>query len=53
MPVTRFVHEQNLKHLRALLARTSDQAECRRIVGLIEEEEANNAGQFCGNELQR
>jgi hypothetical protein len=35
----RFVHEQNLKQLRATLARTSDEAECRRIVALIEEEE--------------
>jgi predicted secreted protein len=44
MPINRFVHEQNLKYLRALLARTIDEAERRRIVGLIEEEEAKNAG---------
>ena len=43
MTMNRFVHEQNLSHLRALLARTTDEAECQRIVGLIEEEEANNA----------
>jgi hypothetical protein len=32
--------QQNLKHLRAVLTRTTDEGECRRIVGLIEEEEA-------------
>lgn len=43
MTMKRFVHEQNIIHLRALLARTADEAECRRIVGLIEEEEAKDA----------
>lgn len=37
----RFVHDQNMKHLREVLARTTDKAERRRIVKLIEEEEAN------------
>jgi hypothetical protein len=40
MPMDRFVHEQNLRHLRATLSRTSDEEECRRIVALIEEEDA-------------
>ncbi len=31
---------ENLKRLRELLARTDDEAECQRIVKLIEEEEA-------------
>lgn len=44
MSMNRFVHEQNLKRLRALLTRTSDEAECQRIVRLIEEEEAKGAG---------
>jgi hypothetical protein len=34
----------NLKHLRELLTRTNDEAECRRIVNLIEENEAKKAG---------
>jgi hypothetical protein len=42
----RFVHEQNLRYLREVLARTIDQGECRRIVGLIEEEE--EAGRKAG-----
>ena len=46
MPMNRFVHEQNLRHLRTTLARTTDEAECRRIVALIEEEEAKNAGGY-------
>jgi hypothetical protein len=37
--MNRFVHEQNLKHLREVLTRTTDEGECRRIVQLIEEEE--------------
>jgi hypothetical protein len=37
--MNRFVHEQNLKHLREVLARTSNDSECRRIAELIEEEE--------------
>jgi hypothetical protein len=35
----RFVHEQNLRHLREVLERTTDEADCRRIVELIEREE--------------
>jgi K+/H+ antiporter YhaU regulatory subunit KhtT len=31
---------ENLKRLRELLTRTNDEAECQRIVKLIEEEEA-------------
>lgn len=38
----RFVHIQNLKQLRELLTHTTDEAECQRIVNLIEEEEAKN-----------
>ena len=41
-PVNRFVHEQNLRHLREVLARTADEAECQRIVKLIEREEEEN-----------
>jgi hypothetical protein len=37
--MNRFVHERNIKHLRETLARTANEAECRRIVGQIEEEE--------------
>jgi hypothetical protein len=40
MPINRFVYEQNLRHLRAKLAHKSDEEECRRIVALIEEEDA-------------
>ncbi|MGA8971353.1 MAG: hypothetical protein WB499_19235 [Pseudolabrys sp.] len=39
MTMNRFVHEQNIRHLRALLARTTDEADRQRIIGLIEEEE--------------
>lgn len=39
MTMNRFVHEQNMRHLRALLARTTDEADRQRIIGLIEEEE--------------
>jgi hypothetical protein len=35
----RFIHRENLRHLRDLLTRTTDEAECKRITGLIEEEE--------------
>jgi hypothetical protein len=44
MTMKRFVHDENIKHLRQLLARTADDAECMRIVRLIEEQEANKAG---------
>ncbi len=37
----RFIRQENPKHLRELLARTTDKTECQRIVKLIEEEEAN------------
>ena len=37
MPMNRFVRDENLRHLRAVLARTIDEVECRRIVALIEE----------------
>ena len=36
----RFIHQENLKHLRELLTRATDETECQRIVKLIEEEEA-------------
>ncbi len=35
---------ENVKRLRELLARTNDEAECQRIVRLIEEKEAMNSG---------
>ncbi len=35
----RFIQRENLKHLRALLAQTTEDAECRQIMKLIEEEE--------------
>jgi hypothetical protein len=35
-PMERFIHQENLKHFRELLARTTDEAECQRIVKLIE-----------------
>ena len=37
----RFIHEENLRHLRELLARTPSETQCKRIVDLIEEEELN------------
>jgi hypothetical protein len=40
--MNRFVHEQNLRHLRDVLARTTDEAECRRIVNVIERAEEEN-----------
>jgi hypothetical protein len=45
MPINRFVYEQNLRHLRAMLARTTDEVECQRIVALIEEEDAKWAAE--------
>ena len=47
----RFVHEENLRHLRQVLARTTDARECRRIVELIEREEGVN--RLDGNGLGR
>ncbi len=35
----RFIQRENLRLLREQLARTNDEAKCRRIVKLIEEEE--------------
>ena len=46
----RFVHDQNRKHLREVLARTTDKAERRRIVKLIEEEE-KEANKLNGHQL--
>ena len=37
----RFIHRENLRHLRELLNRTASEEECRRIVKFIEEEELN------------
>jgi hypothetical protein len=37
--MNRFIHEQNIKHLREVLARTTDEAKRRLIVELIEAEE--------------
>ena len=42
----RFIHRENLKHLRALLAQTTEDAECRQIMKLIEEEEAKTPDQI-------
>jgi hypothetical protein len=42
----RFIQQENLKHLGALLARTTDEAERQRIVRLIEEEEAKTSDQI-------
>ena len=36
----KFVQRENLKHLREVLARTTDKPECQRIVNVIEAEEA-------------
>lgn len=35
----RFIHRENLRLLRAQLARTTDEAKCQQIVRLIEDEE--------------
>jgi hypothetical protein len=40
MSIERFIQRRNLEMLRAKLARTDDEAECQRIVSLIEEGEA-------------
>jgi hypothetical protein len=40
MAVRQFVHRENVKHLRGLLERTSDEVERRRIRALLAEEEA-------------
>ncbi len=40
--MNRFVHDQNLRHLRQVLARTTDETERRRIVELIEREDGAN-----------
>jgi hypothetical protein len=49
--MNRFVHEQNLRHLREVLARTTDEAECRRIVKLIECAEEEDAKKPDGHRL--
>jgi hypothetical protein len=36
----RFVHRENIKHYKQLLERTTDEAERRRILKLLAEEEA-------------
>jgi len=36
----RFIHDENLRHYRRLLERTSDPVERARILGLLAEEEA-------------
>jgi hypothetical protein len=36
----RFVHRENIKHYKQLLERTTDEAECQRILKLLAEEEA-------------
>ena len=41
--MNRFVYEQNLRHLREVLARTTDESERRRIAELIEREEETSA----------
>ena len=49
MTMNRFVHEQNMRHIRALLARTTDEADRQRIIGLIEEEEKMRLETSSGN----
>ena len=44
MSTERFVQRRNLELLRVRLTRTTDEAECQRIVNLIEEEEAKKPG---------
>jgi hypothetical protein len=44
IPINRFEHEQNLTHLRSMLARATNEEGRRRIVALIEEEEAKQVG---------
>ena len=39
MEMERFLRQQNMKHLREVLARTTDEATVRRVVKLIEREE--------------
>lgn len=39
----RFIHRENIKHFRSLLERTTDEAERRRILELLAEEEAKEA----------
>ena len=39
----RFIHDENIRHYRRLLERTSDPAERARILGLLSEEEARMA----------
>jgi len=36
----RFIHRENIKHYQKLLERTTDEAERRRILNLLAEEEA-------------
>jgi hypothetical protein len=39
MNTAQYAHRENLKHLREVLARTSDKRKCQQIVRMIEEEE--------------
>ena len=39
MSIERFVYLRNLAHLRTQLVSTTDEAKCRRIVKMIEDEE--------------
>lgn len=49
--MNRFVYEQNLKHLREVLARTTDEAESRRIAKLIEREEEEDGKKPDGDQF--
>jgi len=44
----RFIHQENLKYLRELLARTTDEAEYQRIVKLIEKRRGERANKRSG-----
>ncbi len=50
--VKRFIQLENLRLLREQLTRTTDEAKCRRIVKLIEEEELKGRASG-GNRAQR
>ena len=50
--MNRFIQRENLRLLRERLARTNDEAKCRRIVKLIEEEELKGRASD-GNRAQR
>jgi hypothetical protein len=50
--VKRFIQRENLRLLRERLMRTTDEAKCRRIVKLIEEEEIKGRAS-AGDRAQR